>query len=115
MRCQGSSVGIVSAYGLDDRGLIPNRGRGFTSSLCVQTGSGAHPAFCTMGTGVLSSRVKRGWGVTLTSHPRLVPRSRMSRSKTASPHLYLFTLVTTSPVSRGSSVSIVTGHGLDDQ
>jgi hypothetical protein len=23
----------------------------FSSSLCVQTGSGAHPVFCTMGTG----------------------------------------------------------------
>jgi hypothetical protein len=26
---QGSSVSIVSDYGLDDRGSIPNRGRGF--------------------------------------------------------------------------------------
>jgi hypothetical protein len=33
-----------------DRGLIPGRGRGFLSNLCVQTDSGAHPASCTMGT-----------------------------------------------------------------
>jgi hypothetical protein len=32
--------------------------------------------------GVLSSGVKRGWGVTLTTHPHLVPRSWMSRSYT---------------------------------
>jgi hypothetical protein len=42
----------VSDYGLDDRGSIPGRGRGFfSSSLCVQTSSGAHPASYPMGTG----------------------------------------------------------------
>jgi hypothetical protein len=46
-----SSVSIVSDYGLDDWGSIPDRGRGFSSSLCVQTGSGAHSASCLMGTG----------------------------------------------------------------
>jgi hypothetical protein len=35
--------------------------------------------------GVLSPAVKRGRGVTLTTHPHLVPRSRMSRSYTSSP------------------------------
>jgi hypothetical protein len=30
----------------------------FSSSLCVQTGSGAHPAFCPVGTGGPSSRGK---------------------------------------------------------
>jgi hypothetical protein len=35
--------------------------------------------------GVLSPGVKRGRGVTLTTHPHLVPRSRMSRSYTSSP------------------------------
>jgi hypothetical protein len=34
--------------------------------------------------GVLSPGVKRGRGVTLTTHPHLVPRSRMSRSYTSS-------------------------------
>jgi hypothetical protein len=47
-RSRGSSVSIVSDYGLDDRGSIHDRGRGF---LCVQTGSGTHPASCLMGTG----------------------------------------------------------------
>jgi hypothetical protein len=36
----------------------PARAKDFSSSLCVQTGSGAHPASCTMGTWVLSPRVK---------------------------------------------------------
>jgi hypothetical protein len=36
---------------MDDPGSIPGRGKGFFSNLCVQTGSGAHPATCTMGTG----------------------------------------------------------------
>jgi hypothetical protein len=51
---------------------------------CVQTGSGTHPASCTMGTGGPFPGVKRGRGVTLTTHPHLVSRSRMSRSYTSS-------------------------------
>jgi hypothetical protein len=53
---RGSSVSIVSDYGLDDRatgGSIPGRG---------------------------------SQGVTLTTHPHVVLRSRMSRSYTFSPH-----------------------------
>ena len=38
----------------------------------VHTGPGAHPASCTMGTGSFP-RPKSGRGVTLTSHPLLVP------------------------------------------
>jgi hypothetical protein len=30
---------------------LRQRRKDFSSNLCVQTGSGAHPAFCTMGTG----------------------------------------------------------------
>jgi hypothetical protein len=44
----------VSDYGLDDRAIgvrSPAGAKGFSSSLCVQTGSGAHPASCPMGTG----------------------------------------------------------------
>jgi hypothetical protein len=66
-----------SGYGLDDRAIgvrSPAGAEDFSSSLCVQTGSGAHPASCPMGTGVLSPEVKRGRGVTLTTHPHLVPR-----------------------------------------
>jgi hypothetical protein len=49
-----SSGSIVSGYGLDDRAIEvrslaePNE---FSSSLCVQTGSGAYPASCTIHTG----------------------------------------------------------------
>jgi hypothetical protein len=51
---RGSSVSIVSGYGLDDRAIEvrpPAQAKDFSSSLRVQTGSGAHPASCTMGTG----------------------------------------------------------------
>jgi len=48
-----------------------------SSSLCVQTGSEAHPASCTMGTGGPFPGVNRGLGVTLTTHPHLVLRSWM--------------------------------------
>jgi hypothetical protein len=47
----------------------------FSSSLCVQTGSEAHPASYPMGTGSYFPGLKRSRGVTLTTHPHLVPRS----------------------------------------
>jgi hypothetical protein len=53
-RSRVSSVSIVSDYGLDDRAIgvrSPAGAKDCSSSLCVQTGSGAHPASCTMGTG----------------------------------------------------------------
>jgi hypothetical protein len=58
---RGSSVSIVSDYGLDDReiGVRSSVGaKSFSSILCVQNGSGAHPASCPMGSGVLSTGVK---------------------------------------------------------
>ena len=45
----------------------------------VQTGPGAHPASCTMGTGSFPG-VKSGRGVKLTPHPLLVPWSRKGRA-----------------------------------
>ena len=45
----------------------------------VQTGPGAHPASCKMGTGSFLG-VKYGRGVLLTTHPVLVPRSWKSRA-----------------------------------
>jgi len=66
----GSSVSIATELraGLSgDR--IPVKARFFTT---VQTGPGAHPASCTMGTGYFPG-VKTGRGVTLTPHPILVP------------------------------------------
>jgi hypothetical protein len=44
----------VSSYGLDDREIevrSPAGAKDFSCSLCVQTGSGAHPASCTVGIG----------------------------------------------------------------
>jgi hypothetical protein len=45
----------------------------------VQTGPGAHPASCTMGTGPFPG-VKSGRGVTLTPHPLLQPWSWKRRA-----------------------------------
>jgi len=45
----------------------------------VQSGPGAHPGSCTMGTRSFPG-VKSGWGVTLAPHPLLVPWSRKGRA-----------------------------------
>jgi hypothetical protein len=82
-RSRVSSGSIVSDYGLDDRAIGVRSmawANDFSSSLCVQTGSAAHPASCTMGTGGPFPG-----GKSVTTHPHLVPRSRMSRSYTSSP------------------------------
>jgi hypothetical protein len=53
-RSRVSSGSIVSDYGLDDRAIgvrSPAGKKDFSLSSCVQTGSGAHPGSCTMGTG----------------------------------------------------------------
>ena len=52
-------------------GIESRRGQDFPP---VQTGPGAHPASCKMGTGSFPG-VKCGGGVLLTTHPILVPRS----------------------------------------
>jgi hypothetical protein len=44
----------VSDYGLDDRAIAvrsPAGAKEFSYNFCVQTGSGAHAASCTKGTG----------------------------------------------------------------
>ena len=69
-RRPGSSVGIATGYGLDGPGIESWCGARFSAN--VQTGPGAHPASCTMGTGSFPM-VKSGRGVTLTPHPLLVP------------------------------------------
>jgi hypothetical protein len=48
---RGSSVRKVSDYGLDNRVRSPTEAEDFSSRLCVQAGSGAHPASSPMGTG----------------------------------------------------------------
>jgi hypothetical protein len=71
-RSRGSLVTIVSDYGLDDGAIgvrSPAEAKDFSSSPCVQTGSEAHPASCTMGTGVPFPGAKRYRGVTLTTPP----------------------------------------------
>jgi hypothetical protein len=48
-----SSGSIVCDYGLDDRAIgvrCPAGAKDFSSILCVQTGSGAHPASSPVGT-----------------------------------------------------------------
>jgi hypothetical protein len=53
-KSRGSSGSIVSDYGLDDRAIeirSPTGAGDFSSSPCIQTGSGAHPASYPMGTG----------------------------------------------------------------
>jgi len=53
----------------------------------VQTGPGAHPAFCTTGTEFFPG-VKSGRGVTLNPHPLLVPWRRKSTICTEPQCLY---------------------------
>jgi len=60
----------VTGYWLDGPG-IESRWRSKFSAP-VQTGPGAHPASCTMGTWSFSG-VKSGQGMTLTPHHLLVP------------------------------------------
>jgi hypothetical protein len=52
---RGTLVSIVSGYGLDDWVIEvrspEEKKEDFSSGLCVQTSSGAHPASCTMGLG----------------------------------------------------------------
>jgi hypothetical protein len=77
-----------------DQGSLPGRGERIFPLACVQTGSGAHPASCTVGTGG-----SYPGGVTLTAHPHLVPRSRVSRS-------YIFTPPSASVAYSGTALAV---------
>ena len=68
----GIVVAIATGYGLDGPGIESRWGARFSAP--VQTGPGAHPSFCTMGTGSFPG-VKSGRDVTLTPHHLLVPWS----------------------------------------
>jgi hypothetical protein len=79
----GSSVSIVSGYGLGDlatevRPSVQAKGF-FLWPLCPARLWGP-PSLLYKGYQGPSPELKRGRGVTLTTHPHLVPRSRMSRS-----------------------------------
>ena len=67
----GSVVGIATAYGLDGSGIESQWGRDFPHLFPE-----AHPASCTVGTGSFPG-VRCDWGMTLTTHPLLVPRSKI--------------------------------------
>jgi hypothetical protein len=72
----GTSVGIATDYGLDGPGIESRWGRDFPP---VQTGPGAQPASCTVGTGSFTG-VICGQGMTMTTHPLLVLPSQKSRA-----------------------------------
>ena len=73
----GSSVGIATELpGWTVGGSNPSGAR---FSARPDRPWGLHPASCTMGTGSFPG-VKSGRGVTLTTHPLLVPRSWKSRA-----------------------------------
>jgi hypothetical protein len=73
----GSVVGIVTGYVLDGLGIESRWGARFSAP--VQTGPGAHPVPCTIGTGSFLG-VKSGQSVTLTPYSLLVPWSWKSRA-----------------------------------
>jgi hypothetical protein len=83
---------MATDYGQDGTGIESRWGQYFPS---LQTGPGAHPAFCTMGTGYFPG-VKCGRGVLLTTHPLLVPRSWKSKAIRTSTPLW----ATTGPLTR---------------
>jgi hypothetical protein len=89
-RSRVSSVSLVFGYGLDDRAIgvrSPAGAKDFSSILCVQTGSGAHPASCTMGTGGPFPGGKSAAGA--WCWPPLPPSASMACSGTALP-FYLY-------------------------
>jgi hypothetical protein len=69
----GISVGIATGYGLDGPGIESQWGKDFPH--LSRLAPGAHPASCTMGTGSFPG-VESGQGMTLITHPLLVPRSK---------------------------------------
>jgi len=72
---EGTPCTIVPGSLVGVRGSNPGGGKIFRPS---RPALGAHPASCTMGTGSFSG-VNCGWGVLLTTHLLLTPRSWKSR------------------------------------
>jgi hypothetical protein len=76
----------MSDYGMDDRGSIPGRGKGFFFRLLCPDRLWGPPSLLYNGyRGVLSPGLKRGRGVKLITHPHLV--SRMSRRQGRGVHV----------------------------
>jgi hypothetical protein len=72
IRSSGSSVSIVTDYRLDYRATgvrSPAEEKDFSCNICVQTSSEATQPPIQWVPGVLFPGVKRGLGVTLTTHP----------------------------------------------
>jgi hypothetical protein len=78
---RGNSVQCLATDCTTGRSSFDPRQRqeDFSSNLCVQTGSGTHPASCTMGTGDPFP------GGNADHSPHLVQRWKMSRSYTSPP------------------------------
>jgi hypothetical protein len=76
---RGSSVSIVSGYGLDERAIKVRspmeEKRIFSESSVSRPALGPTQPPVQWVLGVLSPGLKRDRGVTLTTHPHLVPRS----------------------------------------
>jgi hypothetical protein len=78
----------VSGYGLDDRPIevrSPEEAKLFFLWPVFRPALGPTQPTIQWVSGVLSLGLKRGRGVTLTTHPHLVPRSRINRSYKSSP------------------------------
>ena len=76
-----SSVGIATRYGLDGPGIESRWKASFSAA--VQTGPGAHPASCTMGTGSFPGVNQPGRGAD-PPPPSSVPNSKINWSYTSS-------------------------------
>jgi hypothetical protein len=86
----GGWVGLRAGldYRLDDQAIevrSPAEAKDFSSSLCVETGSRAHPVSCPLGPGGPLPRGKERTGSDADHSPHLMQSSRMSRSYISSP------------------------------
>jgi len=79
-----SAVDITTCYGLDGPRIESRKGRDF---LHLQTGPGAHPLSCTMGTGSFLGVKRPGHGVDHLTH--LTPRPREEYNHISTPLLVL--------------------------